>query len=320
LLDVARRRPLLDRMTVRRGKRKGEPIAKLRPGTRAKLERLGRERALIYKTLVLTGLRKGELASLTVAQLDLDANPPYLLLDAADEKSRAGAEIPLRSDVAEDLAEWLNDKLEALQSEARGRNEPIPARLPADTPLFDVPTGLVRILNRDLKLAGIPKRDERGRSVDVHALRHTFGSHLSKAGVAPRTAQAAMRHSSIDLTMNVYTDPRLLDVAGALETLPRLPLDGADRSREQATGTAGAESPLAPMLAPKSDKPGKSRSTTGKGATGAPTTAADATLDASACEVIRNNPLTTAVNGSDEWAAADSNCRLLPCEDSALTN
>jgi site-specific recombinase XerD len=40
--------------------------------------------------------------------------------------------------------------------------------------------------------AGIPKRDDRGRTVDVHALRHTFGTHLSKNGVAPRTAQAAM--------------------------------------------------------------------------------------------------------------------------------
>jgi integrase len=51
--------------------------------------------------------------------------------------------------------------------------------------------------------------------VDVHALRHTFGTHLSKNGVPPRTAQAAMRHSSLDLTMNVYTDPSLLDVPGA---------------------------------------------------------------------------------------------------------
>lgn len=39
----------------------------------AELEQLGRERALIYKTLLLTGLRKGELASLTVGQLNLDA-------------------------------------------------------------------------------------------------------------------------------------------------------------------------------------------------------------------------------------------------------
>jgi hypothetical protein len=31
-----------------------------------------------------------------------------------------------------------------------------------------------------------------------------------------------MRHSSLDLTMNVYTDPTLLDVAGALEALPKL--------------------------------------------------------------------------------------------------
>ena len=33
-----------------------------------------------------------------------------------------------------------------------------------------------------------------------------------------------MRHSTIDLTMNVYTDPKLLDVAGAVESLPALPL------------------------------------------------------------------------------------------------
>ncbi|QDU70471.1 hypothetical protein [Mucisphaera calidilacus] len=30
----------------------------------------------------------------------------------------------------------------------------------------------------------------------------------------------AMRHSSLELTMNVYTDPALLDVAQAVETLP----------------------------------------------------------------------------------------------------
>ena len=70
--------------------------------------------------------------------------------------------------------------------------------LPAALPLFDVPHGLVKILNRDLRLAGIPKHDERGRTVDVHALRCTFGTLLSKHGVAPRTAQAAMRHSKID--------------------------------------------------------------------------------------------------------------------------
>jgi len=32
---------------------------------------------------------------------------------------------------------------------------------------------------------------------------------------------AAMRHSRIELTMNYYTDPVLLDVAGAVEALPQ---------------------------------------------------------------------------------------------------
>jgi integrase len=57
----------------------------------------------------------------------------------------------------------------------------------------------------------------RGRTLDVHALRTTFGTLPSKGGVAPRTAQAAMRHSDIKLTMSVYTYPNLLDVRGALD-------------------------------------------------------------------------------------------------------
>jgi integrase len=95
--------------------------------------------------------------------------------------------------------------------------------LPLDEASFTVPQDFVKVFDRDLAAASIPKRDERGRTVDLHALRHTFGTHLSKNGVAPRTAQAAMRHSSLDLTMNVYRDPSVLDVAGALAALPSLP-------------------------------------------------------------------------------------------------
>lgn len=35
-----------------------------------------------------------------------------------------------------------------------------------------------------------------------------------------------MRHSSLDLTMNVYADLSLLDGAGAVEALPELGLEG----------------------------------------------------------------------------------------------
>ena len=49
-----------------------------------------------------------------------------------------------------------------------------------------------------------------------------------------------MRHSTIDLTMNVYTDPILLDVHGALDSLPSLDLDASpstERAAVRATGT-----------------------------------------------------------------------------------
>ena len=195
---------------------------------------------MIYKTLVLTGLRKGELASLTVGQLVLDADPPFLVLDAADEKNREGSTIPLRADLAADLRQWLADKAKAgCHSRRRTRGagglrgtfygcRPPGRRCRPDTLVFTVPAragrdsrpgpfaaGIARRVKTQAGTWKIDKTDERGRTVDVHAMRHTFGTLLSKGGVTPRTAQAAMRHSEIDLTMNIYTDPKLLDVAGA---------------------------------------------------------------------------------------------------------
>jgi integrase len=178
LLDVAHRRPLLDARTIRRGKRKGETTAKLSEKTHRRLGKLGHEQALIYKTLILTGLRKGELASITIAQAVLDEPTPYLVLHAADEKNREGATVPLRGDLAEDQRQWIAGKEATFQEAARlapmiqfeskhvkgikrnqcgaegrkrqyGQQLTTVPSLPLDTPLFTVPTGLVRILDRD---------------------------------------------------------------------------------------------------------------------------------------------------------------------------
>ncbi len=296
LLEAARQRPLLEAMIIRRGKRKGQALARLSDETRQSLERLGWERSLMYKMLVLTGLRKGELASLTVGQMELtDSGVSYVVLKPQDEKNGRGAEIPIRGDLAGDLREWLASCVQRAQQEARHDGSPIPAGLPTNAPLFNVPSGLIRIFDLDLVAAGIAKRvkmdgkwiidkrDDRGRTIDVHALRHTFGTHLSKGGVAPRTAQAAMRHSTLDLTMNTYTDPRLLDVAGALEVLPDLPLDksaalaraaGDERrsvsvsdqhQRSARGGMARHLAPnLAPALAPTGDSPWQPVATAGR--------------------------------------------------------
>jgi hypothetical protein len=120
-------------------------------------------------------------------------------------------------------------------------------------PVFDVPTALVNIFNRDLKAAGIAKRDERGRTLDVHALRTTFGTLLGRGGVSLRSTQAAMRHSDPKRTANVYTEPKLLDVQGALDALPSLPINArptVEQERARAAGTDGQDPcAAAPLVA-----------------------------------------------------------------------
>jgi adenosyl cobinamide kinase/adenosyl cobinamide phosphate guanylyltransferase/integrase len=323
LLAVARERPLADVMTVHRGKRKGEAYANLRNETRRRLDLLGRERALIYKTLVLTGLRKAELASLTVGQLNLDAGAGFALLHAADEKNREGNAIPLRDDLAADLGAWLEDKLTRLQEDSREHGKPIPVKLAPGTPLFDVPAGLVKILDRDLVRAGIArrvksedgkvridKRDERGRTIDVHALRTTFGTLLSKAGVTPRTAQAAMRHADIRLTMGVYTDPKLLDIRGAMDELPALPLDGLAEESQRATGTTGrASGEFARQFAAPQCKLGQTLTTEDKNSLIGRMMSDSRESNATSIPVKGKGPLTIAVSGPFLSGRLDSNQR-----------
>ncbi|WP_145304505.1 tyrosine-type recombinase/integrase [Crateriforma conspicua] len=200
LLEATKQRPLNDARTIRRGPRKDQLAAKVEPQRWVELLRLGRERALIYKTFVLTGLRADELRTLECRDLSF-GDVPFVRLRHSNEKSRKGSTVPLRSDLAAELRAWTLD------------------RQPGDR-VFAVPDGILRIMNRDLAAAGIPKVDADGCVVHVHALRHSFGTHLSRAGVAPRVAQAAMRHSKLELTMTTYTDARLLDTAGAVESLP----------------------------------------------------------------------------------------------------
>ncbi len=87
---------------------RGRVRLKKSPDHIAKLVRLGWERALIFKTLVLTGLRKGELAAVTVGHLDLDGPMPLIHMNSDETKNRRRAGIPLRADLADDLREWLN--------------------------------------------------------------------------------------------------------------------------------------------------------------------------------------------------------------------
>jgi integrase len=151
-----------------------------------------------------------------VADLALDGDRPTLTLSGAITKNGKPATLPLRADLAD-----------ALRAEVTGRR-------PTD-PVFEIPADLLRRFYADLKRAGIPRVDARGRLVDIHALRTTFGTHLAVAGVPITTAQKLMRHSDPKLTANVYTDAGLLDLHKAVEALPR------ENRRGQGAGHGGPE-------------------------------------------------------------------------------
>src|SRR5687768_16923047 len=76
--------------------------------------------------------------------------------------------------------------------------------------------GWLRQVARD---AMDPLRSADGQVLNVQALRHTFITNLSRAGVNPKIAQSLARHTSIVLTMDHYTHLRVDDGRRALELL-----------------------------------------------------------------------------------------------------
>lgn len=167
----------------------------------------GADRAMLYIVVAYTGLRASELASLTPESFRLDETPPTVTVRAAYSKHRRQDMLPLHPSLVELLRPWLAGKKAA-------------------TPVW--PGAWARAkqagatLQRDLKVAGIPYVDDQGRYADFHALRHTFITNMIKSGINPKTAQSLARHSTIDLTMNVYTKLTIADQASAILALPSL--------------------------------------------------------------------------------------------------
>ncbi len=175
----------------------------------------GPQRLVLYVTAAMTGLRAGELASLTSQSFDWQRGT--VTVEATVSKHRREDTLVLRPDLLEMLRQYIE------------------AGIPASAPLWPGNWHLqaAEMVRGDLEAAGIPYI-EGGRVFDFHSLRGLLGSYLAAAGVHPRVAQELMRHSDIKLTMGVYTDLGVLDVRGALDKLPRLP--GQKPSGEKGAG------------------------------------------------------------------------------------
>ena len=217
-VDPLRRlRPVNARLDPRRERRALEPheLRALITATAAEPERYGMTgpaRALLYRLASETGLRAAEIRSLTVAAFEgLDSNEPAVRLQAAYSKRRREDVVPLRVDTARALAALL-----------RGM-------MPQAVPL-PVPHKSAEMIRADLAAAGVEYQDAAGRVVDFHALRHGFITSLARGGVEPKVAQALARHSTITLTLDRYTHVRSGDQRRALDALPELDGDDAERS------------------------------------------------------------------------------------------
>jgi integrase len=198
----------------------------------------GPARAMLYLTAVGTGLRAGELRSLTPESFDLDADPPVVVVEAGYSKRRRRDVQPIRHDLAERLRAYLADK---------GQGDPA----------FVVPRCTAKMMRHDLAAARaawldeagsdgdhkerersdvLAYRDASGRVADFHALRHTYVSRLVRSGANIRVVQELARHSTPALTLGRYAHVQLLDQRTALDALPSIETPTDERDAKKALG------------------------------------------------------------------------------------
>jgi len=217
----------------------------------------GAARAMLYRLAVETGLRAAELRSLTCGSFNLGGNEPSVTIAAAYAKNRRQDTLPLRGNTTALLAAHLAGKMPKAQAFAVPRRTEVIRMFRADMAEAreawrnDANTEQQRGQREASTFLSV--RDESGRWVDFHALRHTFITGLVTGGVNPKVAQTLARHSVITLTMDRYTHLYSGNMASALDVLPDL--SAPTRQAAAATGTDGksAQNRLSPDLSLKGD-------------------------------------------------------------------
>jgi integrase len=165
-----------------------------------------RHRAVVYQTIIYTGLRRAEMNGLKWDDFKLDDTQPFVRVPSSISKNRKESVHYLRPELAATLRSFR-------PADAKPEDFVFRGQLPR------IPT-----FKRDLAAVGIPFEDARGRRIDLHGLRKTYGTMLAAAGVSPRVAMELMRHSDMKLTMGVYTDVAQLPLIVETARLPSLSL------------------------------------------------------------------------------------------------
>ncbi len=217
----------------------------------------GVDRAMLYRVACGTGFRASELRSLTPPSFRLEGDSPAVMLRATNSKRRREDLQPIRADLAELLAGWLDGR-DADAALWPGRwNEKAAAMIRCDLrrarARWIKSTRDGRERRECHKIAFLETLDTDGRVVDFHALRATYITTLVKGGASVKVAQELARHSDPKLTLNVYTSLGIHDLTGALDALPSVADDRRDAERLRATGTydgSAADTPADPHQYP----------------------------------------------------------------------
>ena len=177
------------------------------------LDHCAPHRRLLYEVTLFSGLRRNELRQLALEHLDMQYSGLRL---GTFTKNRQALFHPLPRDLVERLhAHAVSGEPNRVYM-SRSRDE-VPHDVPK-APLLYVPVGTARDLAQDLAAAGIPLVTEHGKAV-FHSLRITYINLVLDLGVNPKEAQQLARHSTVNLTMNVYGRTRSEYLSRVVERL-----------------------------------------------------------------------------------------------------
>ncbi|HOW71102.1 MAG TPA: tyrosine-type recombinase/integrase [Phycisphaerae bacterium] len=175
-----------------------------------------------YRTSLGAGLRLREVRELQWRDVRIDGEDkarPHLQLRPEATKAKRADMLPIVHDLAERLRV------------ARPLNAEPTARVFKRRPTLD-------IWMTHLKRAGIDYTDSEGRIAGFHSLRVTYITHLQRAGLAPRVVMALARHTDWRLTGGTYTDMGLLDIFGAVRSLPTFEILSQQAAADGTYGTS----------------------------------------------------------------------------------
>ena len=162
------------------------------------------EKAFIF-LILYCGIRRGEALSLTVSDIDFNnrkisvnknlifkGNDPEIKLSP---KTDAGIRtLPIVDNLFDVLTEYLTDKTEYLFTMKNGK---IMSKS-SFRKFWD------RIIDKTKNFADSTKKSI-GDDVTPHIFRHTYATNLYHAGIDIKTAQYLLGHSSIQVTLDIYT-------------------------------------------------------------------------------------------------------------------